>query len=240
MKNTALRTLSIIIFSIGVLTGMAFFVGATWADVESVFYGFNRYGNKLTSAMHCPVLITRDETGTVTATFKNTADQLVRPTVRFQASNIGTFRTETSQLSMEPGQEQTVEWTVTSADMVLDRFIFAKIFTFASYPMRDVEQTCGILVLDIPGLTGKQITIAFLAVGLVGTCAGSALWSAAHKPLKDHSLEAMRAMITLIATVALGLVSTLFAWWLLGVLLSALSLILVGVIIGHFLSANKV
>ncbi|MBI4733036.1 MAG: hypothetical protein HY781_13095 [Chloroflexi bacterium] len=239
MKNIALRTLSIIIFSFGVLAGMAFFVGATWADVESVFYGFNRYGNEMTSSMRCPVLITRTEPGIITATFKNTTDQLIRPTARFQASNVGAFRTETSRMSLEPGQEQTLEWTVTSDDMVLDRFIFAKIFTFASYPMKDVEQTCGILVLDLPGLTGGQIAIIVIAVSLAGLVGGSALWSVAHRPLKDHSMEAMRAMLTLTATVVFGLVSTLFAWWLLGVLLSALSLILVGVIIGNFVSTAK-
>ncbi len=238
MKNTGLRIFSIIIFSVGVLVGMALFIAGTWADVESVFYGFTRYGNKITSSMHCPVLIARAETATITATFKNTTDQLVRPTVRFQASNVSLFRTETARLSLEPGQEERLEWTVSSDDMVLDRFIFAKIFSFASYPIRDVEQTCGILVLDLPGLTGGQLTAAAIAVSLIGLVCGSALWAVAHKPLKDRSQEAMRAMITLTVTIALGMVSVWLAWWLLGVLLAALCLILTGVIIANIFQAS--
>jgi hypothetical protein len=238
MKKNGLRIASIVVFSIGVLMGMAFFVSGTWADVESVFYGFTRYGNKITSAMHCPVVMGRAETATITVTFKNTTDQLIRPTLRFQASTVGVFRTETARLSLEPGQEERLEWTVSSDDMVLDRFIFAKMFSFASYPMRDVEQTCGILVLNLPGLTGGQITVAAIAVSLAGLVGGSGLWSAAHRPLKDRSQDAMNAMITLTATVALGMVSVWLAWWMLGVLLAALCLILIGVIIANILQAS--
>ena len=239
MKNIVLRTLSIFLFSIGVLAGLAFFALATWADVESIFYGFNRYGKEMTSSMHCPILITRTESATISAVFKNSADQTVSPTVRFQASNIGVFRTETTRLSLEPGQREKIYWTVSTEDMVLDRFIFAKIFTFAYYPIKDVEQTCGILVLDLPGFTGMQVTWFSIAVSLAGLVAGITLWSAANRPLKYRSLEAMRAMFTLAATVILGFISAFLAWWLLGILLSVLALILAGVIIGSFVTAEK-
>jgi hypothetical protein len=48
----------------------------------------------------------------------------------------------------------------------------------------------------------------------------------------------MNAMITLTATVALGMVSVWLAWWMLGVLLAALCLILIGVIIANILQAS--
>jgi hypothetical protein len=239
MKKSLLRTLSIFLFAVGVLAGMVFFTASTWADVESVFYGFNRYGNKVTTVMHCPILITSQETGTLTATFKNTSDQAVRPTVRFQASNIGLFRTETTRLSMEPGGSQIVEWTVSSADMVLNRLIFAKIYTYASYPLEDIEQTCGILVLDLPGFNGGQITAVFIALSLLGMGLGCLLWSATNRPLKLRRLEAMRAMLTLAVVVILGMLSALFSWWPLGILLTALALILTGVIIGSFVTTEK-
>jgi hypothetical protein len=239
MKKSLLRILSIIFLALGVLAGMILFTASTWADVESVFYGFNRYGNKVTTVMHCPMLITSQETGTLTATFKNPSDQRTRPTVRFQASNTGLFRTETTRLSMEPGQSQTVEWTVTSADMVLNRLIFAKIYTYASYPLEDIEQTCGILVIDLPGLSGGQITAAFIALGLLGMGLGCLLWWLAGRPLKFRQLEAMRAMLTLSAVVILGMLSAIFSWWPLGILLTALALILTGVIIGSFVTFEK-
>lgn len=239
MKNSALRALSILVFSLGVLIGMALFIAATWADVESVFYGFNSYGNELTNTMRCPYIITSDETGSITASFKNTSDQLIRPTVRFQASSFGAFRIETTRMQLEPGQTQVVEWTVSEENMVLDRFIFANFYTFASYPLEDVEQTCGIIMLDLPGISGSLVTYGAVALSLLAMAGGIALWYAANKPLRNRSTEVLRAFYTLASVVVLGLVSIAFAWWPVGIILSALSLILVGVIIGNLAAMGK-
>jgi hypothetical protein len=188
-------------------------------------------------ASHTFRRVTSDHT--ITATFKNTVDQTVRPTVRFQVSNEGAFRTETTHLSLESGQDEREEWSVSSEDMVLGRFIFAKMFTFAYYPMDDIEQTCGILVLDLPGITGRQLAAGLLSISLAGMLAGILLWPAAHKPLSGRSQDAMAAMLTLGAVVILGMVSILLAWWLVGIIISALALILAGVIVGFFVATGK-
>lgn len=240
MKNTTLRLLSILLFSLGILAGMALFVTATWADVESVFYGFNRYGNKLTSSMHCPYLLDRDEIGTIEMVYRNTSDQSIRPTIRFQTSRPGAFRTETERLALEAGESATLVWEISREDTVLNRFIFAKVFSFASYPLKDVEQTCGILVLDLPGVTGGQATIILVVICLGGIASGIALWYAAHKPMKVRALDVLRAMYTLGGTVILGLVSMVFGWWLPGILFGVLALILVGVIVGNLFTVEKV
>jgi hypothetical protein len=239
MKNYALRALSILVFSIGVLVGMAFFITAAWADVESVFYGFNRYGNKLTSTFHCPAIMTRGETGVITLSYKNTSDQRIRPHVRFQASGPGAFRTESNQLDLEPGQSEVVTWTVSEVDLALNRFIFAKVYTFASYPLEDIEQTCGIIMLDLPGISGSVATYGAVALSLLCMAGGIALWYAANKPLRNRSIEVLRAFYALAVVVALGMISIAFAWWLVGVLLAALSLIMVGVIIGNLAAMGR-
>jgi hypothetical protein len=235
MKNIVLNVLSILLFSIGVIAGTAFVLCATWADVESFFYGFNQYGNKITSTMHCPILMTDEETGVITASFKNTTNQLIRPTVSFQASSEWAFRTLTNVLSLEPGQSETLQWEVTKNDLALNYFIFAQIATFSSYPMKDVEQTCGIMVLDLTGITGKQLTIYAIIVSLAGLVVGCLLWNVAHHPLRYRFLDAMRAMLTISVVVLAGIVSVFLAWWPLGILLLVLTLILIGVIVGNFL-----
>ena len=239
MKNLLLRVSAILIFSIGMLSGLALVYAATWADVESVFYGFYRFGNKTTSSMQCPILINGDETGFIKLNFRNKTDQYIRPTVRFQASSRTTFRDEKILLSLDPGQSETVQWEVTRRDVALDHFIFAKIFTFASYPQPDIEQTCGILVLDLPGLKGKQIVLADILLSAIGMLGGCMLWFRTQKTSQDRHLDALRAMITLTVTTWLGILSVMLAWWPVGILLSALSLLLVGVIIGHFVQFGK-
>jgi hypothetical protein len=239
MKKTAVRIFTVLLFSIGVLTGLALLFAATWADVESVFYGFDRFGNKATSSMHCPVIMAEDEGGEIIVRYKNKTDQPIRPSLRLQVSSRSLFREESAQLSLKPGDSETIRWEVTKKDLAIDRFIFAKLFSFASYPQRDIEQTCGILVLDLHGFTGKQVLITTISVSLVGMLSGCALWYLVHRPLRDRALDASWAMVTLTVTVGLGIATVLVASWPLGIMLSALSLLLTGVILGFFIQSAK-
>jgi hypothetical protein len=207
--------------------------------MEGIFYGFFRYGNKATTAMHCPILVSSDETATITTRIKNTTDTTIRPNVRFLASTPGLTEEQATRLLLEPGQHESLELTVDSDNLVLERFIFVKMATFLSYPMNNVEQTCGILVLNLHGITGKQLTIVVVIISLVGMVAGIALWSAANKPLKFRSRDIMRAMLTLTVTVIAGLFSAMFAGWLPGLILTAVGLIMLGVIIGNIATMEK-
>lgn len=189
--------------------------------------------------MRCPVLINEVESGEITIKYKNKTDQAIRPTLRLQVSSSSIFREETAHLRLEPGASEILRWEVTRQDLALNRFIFAKVFSFASYPQRDIEQTCGILVLDLKGFTGRQILFITIAISLVGMVVGCVLWSLVNKPLRDRSLDASRAMVTLTITVSLGIASVLLAAWPIGLLLSALSLILTGVILGSFIQSPR-
>ncbi len=140
---------------------------------------------------------------------------------------------------LDPGESETVRWEVSKSDLAIDRFIFVKLFSFASYPQRDIEQTCGILVLDLHGFTGRQVLITTISISLVGMLSGCALWSLVHKPLRDRALDASRAMVTLTVTVSLGIATVLLASWPLGIMFSALSLLLTGVILGFFIQSAR-
>jgi hypothetical protein len=239
MKKTAVRIFTVLLFSIGVLTGAALLFAATWADVESVFYGFDRFGNKATSAMHCPVIMAEDESGEIVVRYKNKTDQPIRPSLRLQISSRSLFREESARMSLNPGESETLRWEVTRGDLAIERFIFVKLFSFASYPQRDIEQTCGILVLDLHGFTGSQVLVGTISISLVGMLSGCALWSLVNRPMRDRALDASRAMVTLTVTVSLGIATVLLASWPLGIMLSALSLLLTGVILGFFIQSAK-
>jgi hypothetical protein len=238
MKTPFFRVLAIVLFSIGVLFGVVFFAAATFADVEAVFYGFDRFGYKSTSAFYCPVMIASGESGVVRAVFENETETSIRPTVRFQTSSPSVFRTEIVRLEIGPGESQSLEWEIGQSDLAYSNLIFAKILTYASYPAPDVEQTCGVLVLDLPGLTGKQATMLVVAVSLAGMALGGGLWMAS-RPVKGRAREVWPAMLTLTVIVLAGMGSVLFALWPAGILLTAFSLVLIGVIVGHFIQTNS-
>ncbi len=229
------RVLAALLFSLGALTGAALFITTNWADVESMLYGFPRYGNKSTFAMRCPLVVTTGETGMVAFTFENDSDVLLRPTVRFQVSNPGPFRLISERLELQPGESHPLQIAVYPQDAVLNRYIFVKMYTFATYPVRQVEQTCGILLLDLPTLTGRQIVLYGLVVALVGMSLGTALWILSNQPLKERALDISRAMVALGVAISLGLLAVWWAWWLPGLVLTAVTILLIGAILGSLL-----
>ncbi|MEZ0396859.1 MAG: hypothetical protein ABWK53_10590 [Anaerolineales bacterium] len=233
-----MRLLAVLLFSLSALGGAALFITANWADVESILYGFPRYGNKSTFAMHCPLVITTAETGQVTFTFENDSDVLLRPTVRFQVSNPGPFRLISERLELQPGESRQLQVEVYPNDAVLNRYIFVKMYTFATYPVRQVEQTCGILLLDLPGLTGGQVVAVGVAVALLGMPLGLGLWMLFNRPLAGRSLDAARAMGVLTVSIWLGLLAVFLAWWLLGLVLTAVTILLIGAILANLLQTH--
>lgn len=237
MKTSFFRILAITLFSIGILSGAAFFAAATLADLEAAFYGFDRFGYKSTSAFYCPVMIASDETGIVRAVFKNNDERSIHPSVRFQASSPSIFRTEITRLEIEPGESETLEWEISQSDLAYRNLIFANIMTYASYPSPNVEQTCGILVLALPGMTGRQAIGLIVAVSLAGIILGGGLWLIS-RPVKGRAREAWPAMLTLAMVVLAGMGSVLLAMWLVGILLVAFLLVLIGVIWGHFVQTS--
>lgn len=231
--KTLLRLLALLLFAIGSLSGLALFGAATIADLESVLYGFDRFGYKMTTSFLCPIFLGEDEIGIVRLKLTNPTHQTIRPNLVFQTSAFPLFREERQTLTLAAGETKTVTWTVSQADREYRRYIFAKIYTFASYPAPDLEQTCGIVLLDLPGLTGQQVTAGMVVMSLGGMGLGLLLWRFSG-PLAGREREVQTALLALASVVVLGMVSAFFAWWPLGILLLALFLVLVGVILGHF------
>jgi len=205
-----------------------------WADVEALLYGFGQYGKQATSRMKCPHFLTVGETGLIRVRFKNTTSQTIRPTVKFQASATQLFRTRTVSLQLAPGESQTVVWEVGSQDVVWRHFIFVKMYTFAAYPMPDVEQTCGILVINVPWLRGQQIYLLTMTISLVLIGVGE--WRLFSEQAATNRLALRRRSLIFLAVLSvadLGVVS--LGWWPPGILLTAVAILMIGILIGQWL-----
>lgn len=237
MKKNRLifRILGALVFAAGFLAGAGLFVASTWADVEAAQYGFARYGKAPTSALRCPMLVTGTGYGAATFLYENTSDRSIRPSVRFQASGLASFDEENYRLELAPGQSQQVRMELDAGNIVLGNYIFVKVFTFASYPLRDVEQTCGMLYLDLPQVSGAAVVAVGMIASLAGMAFGLATWSLANRPIRGRAADARRAMVVMGLAVLFGFASALLGWWMLGVVLSVLTILLAGVVIGNAL-----
>lgn len=206
-----LRILSIILFLIGILVGLAFEVIAVFSDVESTLYFPSPYDRRLNS-LHCPVLVAQGETGKISASFTNSLNKVISPTLRAEISTKLMPETVDTQVSINPGETKRVEWDVTEENIDLGYFIFARVYTPLVYPIPARVATCGILVVSLAGLTGGQLTAILVTLSVVGILGGLILW-----PLSTLQTERISGLTNgmrfLGVIVVLGIVASLLGWW---------------------------
>jgi len=233
-----LRTLGVFIFAIGVFFGMALLAIAVWGDLEASLFDTSMRGDASLTTLRCPVMMTPNETGRASATFENPLERPVTFTIRAHISQgyVTLMREIDSKLLLEPGETQTLKWTVTPDDAAYGRLVLMRVHLSAKYPLPSRDASCGILVVDLTYFSGSQLAAFTLAASVLGMAIGAGLWVVANRPLRGPAREAIRAMGVLAGSVSIGLVLGLMGQWLLGVLLLVISLLLIVTIAGYLVS----
>lgn len=230
------RTLGAILFTLGFLIGLVIFVAAVWADFEAAMFDTAIKGDRALRPVSCPVLITRGETGTVSAGFHNPLDRPVNYFVRTRISRgFVTYMWEHKELlPVAPGETGRLEWTVTPEDAAYGRVVLVKVLLMGNYPLPSRQATCGILTLDVPYLSGKQVLALGVAASLVGMALGGGLWFSASRPLNEGSpRELARAMGALGGSVVVGIVVAFLGPWLVGVGIVVVTALLLVEVLRH-------
>jgi hypothetical protein len=240
LRKNAFVFLGVLIFSIGVLLGMALFGGAVWGDLEGSLFDMSLRGEATLRSLRCPVIMTTAEFGAVTATFSNPLERQIeyRILTRISQGHVTLMREIESKLPLDPGEKQKLEWTVTKDDAAYGHLILVGMRLGAKYPLPARHGTCGILVLNLPNLTGNQVFIFTLVISLLSMAVGIGLWAAGNRPLSELGQDVTRAMIALAVCVLAGMIIGFLGWWLIGVLIFAVTLLLIGTILGYFLRAR--
>jgi len=242
MRNKLVRKLGVILFSLGVLLGMLL-VGITiWTDLEASFFDslLASRGDETLKTLRCPVLMMASETGTIRATFENPADKPIELMLRAHVTDgfVTLMREVNSTLPLEPGEKKTVEWALTADDVAYRWLIMARVLQFRYYPLPARQAACGVLVLDVPFLTGNQLFVLTIAVTFLSMLGGIVLWSAGNRPLRRSALAVTRTMGVLTATLLIGFLVSLSGAWLIGTLLFAINLLLIFEILRHAMAGS--
>jgi len=230
-RRKLFRSLGAVAFLVGILSGLALAGSAVWADFEAQFYGFDHMGDEPIRTLQCPVLMTVSETGHIRATFSNSSKRPIEQLVRTDISNFGPARSERTSLPLAPGERKTVDWAVTSADIDLGRFIFARVYAHPAYPYPFREATCGIMVLNLPGVTGGLVFALLIIICLVGILIGLGLWEKSSRPQKRRILESAHAMKFLAVIALVAVLTSLRGWWMIAGLCLVLALLLFTVLV---------
>jgi len=233
--------LSVLLLAFGVLIGTTSTVINTWGDLEAGMFDTLIQGEESISSLKCPAMITTSETGTISASFTNTHVRELERNIRVHISdgNATLMREELTQLPLTPGKTEKLQWVVNPEDAAFDQFILVRVYLFPKVPLPAQDGSCGIMVVNIPFMTGSQIMAALYISSVLFLAIGSVLWVTQNRPLRAEQQSTLRSIILLSVSVITGMVVGYLGWWFGGVICVAITLILVFSIPSHLAAKSQ-
>ena len=237
-RQKSLRVASLIIYIAGIILGMTIAGGIVWSDLEASLFD-SSIKAKSSLSLRCPVVITTHESGVVTAILKNPTEREKNFYIRAHISEgfVSLKREIDQQIPVAPGEKGEASWGIYPEDAAYNRIILFRAFVNASYPLPTQGNFCGVLVVDIPLVTGAQLFILILGIYLACLVGGMAIWKKANRPMNKNVQSITNAMIALGVIIFGTIAAGYFGQWILGVLLFAVSILLIGIIVGRYFSS---
>ncbi len=230
-RSKILRRLGIILFAVGVVLAMALIAVTIWTDLEASFFDsvMGSRGDEPLKTLRCPVLMTTSETGRIRASFENIADKPIELRLRAHVTDgfVTLMREVNTTLPLEPGEKGEAEFTLTAEDRAYRWLILARVLQFRHYPLPARQAACGVLVLDVPFLTGNQLFAIWIAVTVLCLGGGIALYSVANWPLRKSRLATARTMGALVVCLVVGFLVSLTGAFLIATILFAINVLLI-------------
>lgn len=238
MENNTFRyNFFLSLFVFGVVCGLTLIVLSTWADLEAAYYGFARRAGSGLRGLSCPVLMTRDEVNTITLKVTNPTDRKLSPAIRMEISSPAMAFLYSDYVELQAGESIVKEWEIGPENVDLKRFIFAKVLVYASYPVPDRENTCGVFIVDLPG-RGAVIAWAMVLLSLLGMGAG--LYGLSQVKDEERSgADLARQLSFLAVVVILGLITVYLGMWIQGILVLVIALLFSVIASGLVVNRNK-
>lgn len=207
----------LLLFSAGILLGSLLAGGLVWSDLEAVFYGLPHLTNDTFGGLYCPPLMTRSETANLQVTVRNDTDRPISPLIRVEISAPGLMSSSREKVPvMQPGESATLEFPVSEENIDLNFFIFAKAFRYPDYRTRLAEDTCGILVLDVPFVTGDALLALWLGLSILGAIAG--LWILEkHENIVIHRASMLAGFRAMAIAMLIGVILAIQGAWFPGI-----------------------
>lgn len=232
-----LNILIILLFCLGVVIGLALSGSMIWANFEASMFDPGLMGDEPLN-LHCPLLLTGNETGVASATFTNIGEWDVKLIVNATVSEnyVVMYRRERTILSLAPGESQEVQWKVSGSEKVFGRFVFVKAANNRLMPNPSRAGTCGIVVINIPFLTGMELVILAISLTVLCLAAGAFLWYRGNRPLRGKGRDVMRSMSWLSAVIAADILCGVSGLWLPGIVAIVISVLLIVETLRHYIT----
>ena len=224
MNTGLVRILSRAFFFLGVALGFTISGVAVWNNFESTSYFFAGVKQAPFNGLHCPLMIAPAEKGIITAVFNNPTNENDNFFYRAEISGKAFSRRQIEDhIEVPPHRTKAIQLTVDANDVDLLFFIFVKISILPNSVHPSQEAVCGVMVSNILGRTGAQISTVALFLSFLGMAIGLGLW-------QWTGTKADRDMRRAVQTLGLIVLLTIFAaslgWWLVAIVLLVLIILL--------------
>ena len=224
MNTKSLRFLSRAIFFLGVVIGLTLSGIAIWNNLESTSYFFTGGKYAPFNGLRCPVMIAPNEKGIITAVFNNPTNEEDNFFYRAEISGKAFSRRQLEdQVAVSPHQTKTIRVAVDANDVDLMLFIFVKISILPNSVHPSQEAVCGVMIVNLLGLTGAQISTAALFLSFLGIAIGLGLW---QQTSTKEDRDIRRVVQTLGFVVLLTMFAASMGWWLAAIVLLVVTILL--------------
>jgi hypothetical protein len=224
MHTRPLRLLSRTIFFLGVTIGLVLSGISIWNNLESTSYFFTGVKYAPFNGLQCPLMIAPTEKGIVTVVFNNPANEGDNFFYRAEISGKSFSRRQVKdQIAVSPHQTKTIQLAVDANDVDLMFFIFTKITILPNSVRPSREAVCGVMLVNILGLTGTQMSTIAVLLSFSGIAIGLGLW-------QQTSAKADQDMRRVVQTLGFVVLLTMFtaslSWWVIAIALLVIAILL--------------
>jgi hypothetical protein len=128
------------------------------------------------------------------------------------------------QIAVTPGQTKSIQLTVDTNDVDLMFFVFVKMKILPNALHRSQEAVCGMMIVNLLGMTGTQLSTTAICLSFLGIAFGLGVW---QRTGTNADQNIRRAMQTLGLVVLLTMLAGLMGWWIAGLALSVITALLI-------------
>lgn len=232
------RLIGVVLFTIGVILGMFIIGVSVYADFEATLFEVSIASDQVIRPILCPIFISRNETGLVTTTLKNSDENIREYRIRAYISkgHLILIRKLENIMQLDPGQSQKIAWEIYPEDAAFNHLILVKVLVVNTGRNTTQKGSCGVVVLNLPGeLKGQHLFLVLFVSALVFLVSGANLWLKYGRSYTGRRLEATRSILGLGGLILVGLASAAFGLWELAAGSFYVGMLLIGVIVPHFM-----
>ena len=227
------------LFIVGFLIGLIFISLGLWSDLEAGAFWGTREAAAFDSSipmdaslkgLTCPVLITLQETATISTRVENRLDQTIEVILQTDLSNPDPFIEairDSQIIQLNPREQRQFSWKANIQNLKFNRLILARTYLI-NEQLRIPARTshCGVLVVNHTWLSSQQIIVISIIASLIGMMVGIFLWLKDKRPLKDRARRSAYTMLALAILTLAGILATLAGAWFLVIVFLLLILLL--------------